>query len=108
MPWCVRAAAPDWEADLLPKGIGCIEVTIGLIETKFFDDAFGRASGYVADVVHPILDEHVRLAPYIRFSRSQTQALAAVTNGQNTDEVLTALGKPAEEIADLRARGVVA
>lgn len=103
-----QRSAADWEADLLPKGIGCIEVTIGLIETKFFDDGFGRASGYVVDVVHPILDEHVRLAPYIRFSRSQTQALAAVTNGQNTDEVLTALGKPAEEIADLRARGVVA
>jgi crotonobetainyl-CoA:carnitine CoA-transferase CaiB-like acyl-CoA transferase len=105
--FATRTAA-EWEADLLPRGIGCVEVTRGLIETKFFDDAFGRASGYVADVVHPILDEHIRLAPYLRFSRSQTQALPGVLNGQHTDEVLERLGKSPEEIADLRSRGVVA
>ena len=103
----VQRTAKEWEADLLPLGIGCVEVTTGLIETKFFDDGFGRASGYVADVVHPILDDHIRLAPYLRFSRSLTQAPPAVTNGQQTDEILGSLGKTPEEIADLRARGVV-
>lgn len=103
-----RRTASDWEAELLPKGIGCVEVTTDFIETKLFDDSFGRASGYVTDVVHPILDEHIRLAPYIRFSRSRTQALPGVMNGDQTDEILAELGTTADEIADLRQRGVVA
>jgi crotonobetainyl-CoA:carnitine CoA-transferase CaiB-like acyl-CoA transferase len=104
----MRKSAAEWEAELLPQGVGCVKVTTDLIEATLFDDSFGRASGYVADVVHPTLDEHIRLAPYLRFSRSQTQALPAVLNGQQTDEILVGLGKSAAEIADLRARGVVA
>ncbi|MFM2070178.1 MAG: hypothetical protein RLZZ623_441, partial [Actinomycetota bacterium] len=72
-----------------------------------FDDSFGRTSGYLVDVVHPILDEHPRLAPYIRFSRSLTQALPAVLNGQQTDLILQRLGLHDTEIADLRERKVV-
>jgi crotonobetainyl-CoA:carnitine CoA-transferase CaiB-like acyl-CoA transferase len=102
-----QKTAAEWEAELLPKGIGCVEVTTGLIETQLFDDDFGRASGYVADVVHPTLDEHIRLAPFIRFSRSRTQALPAVLCGDQTDEILTGLGKTPDEIDDLRARGIV-
>jgi len=35
-------------------------------------------------------------------------ALPGVLAGQHTDKILTALGRTAEEIADLRARHVVA
>ena len=100
-------SAVEWETELLPKGIGCVAVTTDAIETIMFDDSFGRASGYVTDVVHPTLDEHPRLAPYIRFSRSRTQAKPAVLNGQQTDEILAELGKSPDEIADLRERKVV-
>jgi len=99
--------AAEWEAELLPKGIACVAVTTVPIESMMFDDAFGRSSGYVADVNHPILEDHPRLAPYIRFSRSQTQALPGVLNGQHTDAILHELGSSSEEIADLRQRGVV-
>jgi crotonobetainyl-CoA:carnitine CoA-transferase CaiB-like acyl-CoA transferase len=78
------------------------------IEAMLFDESFGRASGYVVDVVHPVFDEHPRLAPYVRFSRSSTRALPGVLAGQHTDEILTRLGRTADEIADLRARNVVA
>jgi crotonobetainyl-CoA:carnitine CoA-transferase CaiB-like acyl-CoA transferase len=100
-------SAVEWEAALLPQGIGCVAVTQSSIETMLFDDSFGRASGYLVDVVHPILDEHPRLAPYIRFSRSLTQALPAVLNGQQTDLILQRLGLHDTEIADLRERKVV-
>lgn len=103
----VQKTAVAWETELFGQGVGCLQVHTDLIETKLFDDSFGRVSGYVTDVVHPILDEHVRLTPYVRFSRSRTQALPAVLNGQQTDEILYALGKTADEIADLRARNVV-
>jgi crotonobetainyl-CoA:carnitine CoA-transferase CaiB-like acyl-CoA transferase len=100
-------SATEWEAELLPKGIACVAVTTDSIESMLFDDSFGLASGYVTNVVHPTLDEHPRLAPYIRFSRSRTQAKPAVLNGQQTDEILIELGKSPHAIADLRERNVV-
>jgi crotonobetainyl-CoA:carnitine CoA-transferase CaiB-like acyl-CoA transferase len=100
--------AAEWERELLPRGIACVAVNTDSIEWMLFDDAFGRASGYVVDVTHPVFDEHPRLAPYIRFSRSRTQALAGVLAGEQTDAILAGIGRTADEIADLRARGVVA
>jgi crotonobetainyl-CoA:carnitine CoA-transferase CaiB-like acyl-CoA transferase len=73
-----------------------------------FDDAFGGASGYVVEVTHPVFDEHPRLAPYVRFSRSRTQALPGVLAGEQTDAILAGIGRTADEIAELRARGIVA
>ena len=102
-----RKSATDWETELLAKGVACVAVTTTSIEDMLFDDSFGRASGYVVDVVHPTFDEHPRLAPYIRFSRSATRALPAVMNGQQTDRILAELGKRPDEIADLRERKVV-
>jgi crotonobetainyl-CoA:carnitine CoA-transferase CaiB-like acyl-CoA transferase len=102
-----RKSALEWEPELLAAGVACVAVTTTSIEEVLFDDSFGRASGYVADVVHPTFDEHPRLAPYIRFSRSATQALPAVMNGEQTDLILAELGKTPEEIADLRDRKVV-
>ena len=102
-----RKPAADWEAELLPKGVACVQVTTTTIEEPMFDDSFGRASGYVVDVTHPTFDEHPRLAPYLRFSRSRTQALPAVLTGQHTDAILSELGKSAAEIEDLRRRRIV-
>ena len=56
----------------------------------------------------PTFDPPPRLAPFVHFSRSATQALPGVLAGQHTDAILTELGRSAEEIADLRARKVVA
>ena len=100
-------SAPDWEDELLPQGIACVALNTDSIESLMYDDSFGRASGYVVDVTHPTFDEHLRLAPYLRFSRSKTQALPGVLAGQHTDEILTRLGRTADEIADLRSRNVV-
>lgn len=100
--------AVDWERELLSQGIGCVSVHTDLIETMLFDDSFGRASGYVVDVHHPVFDDHPRLAPYIRFSRSATRALPGVLAGQHTDQILAGIGKTPDEIEDLRQRNVVA
>ena len=104
----VTKSAQAWEDELLPQGVGCMAVNNASIEDFLFDPAYGRASGYVADVVHPTLDEHPRLAPYIRYSRSATQALPAVLAGEQTDLILDRLGLSEEAIADLRARDIVA
>jgi crotonobetainyl-CoA:carnitine CoA-transferase CaiB-like acyl-CoA transferase len=72
-----------------------------------YDETFGRASGYVSDAVHPTFDEYTRLAPFVRFSRSETQALPSVLAGQQTDSLLAEFGTSAEAIADFRSRSIV-
>lgn len=101
-------SATQWEQDLRAHDVGCVALHLGSIESKLWDDSFGRASGYLVDVVHPTFDEHPRLAPYVRFSRSATQALPGVLAGQATDAVLAELGRTPDDIADLRERNVVA
>lgn len=55
-----------------------------------------------------LIDAHIPLAPHVSFSRSRTQALPALMNGQRTDEVLRVRRVSAEEIAVLGTPGVVA
>jgi crotonobetainyl-CoA:carnitine CoA-transferase CaiB-like acyl-CoA transferase len=99
--------AAMWESELLPQGVGLVKVATTSIETVMYDETFGRASGYVADAVHPTFDEYTRLAPFVRFSRSETQSLPSVLSGQQTDSLLAEFGTSAEAIADLRSRSIV-
>lgn len=102
-----RRSAAAWELELLPRGIGCMRLHLGFSEEMMLAEDFGRASGYIVDVVHPTFEEHPRLAPFVRFSRSATQARPGALAGQSTDAVLAELGRSAEEIAELRERGIV-
>lgn len=103
----VRRSAAAWESELLAHGIGCMELHLGFYEEMMLAEDFGRASGYIVDVVHPTFAEHPRLAPFVRFSRSATQARPGVLAGQSTDAILAEVGHNAEEIAGLRERGIV-
>jgi crotonobetainyl-CoA:carnitine CoA-transferase CaiB-like acyl-CoA transferase len=96
-----------WERELLAAGVGCVAVTTESSEGLLMSDWFGRASGYVADVEHPVFDRHPRLAPVVRFSRSSTQAKPGVLAGSATDTVLAELGYDDSQIADLRSRQIV-
>lgn len=64
-------------------------------------------AGYAVEAVSPIFEEHRRLAPLCRFSRSRTKAEAGCTIGQHTDAVLRELGLDEAAIADLRAKEVI-
>ena len=103
----VQRTADDWEREMLAADVGCVAVNTVSIEHLLLETPFGRESGYVADVVHPTFDEIPRIAPMIRFSRSATQALPGVLAGQQTDAVLTELGRDADAIEDLRRREIV-
>jgi crotonobetainyl-CoA:carnitine CoA-transferase CaiB-like acyl-CoA transferase len=102
-----RRSKDDWERLLLKADVGCVAVTTDSIETVYWSEEFGRDSGYLVDVVHPTFDEHPRLAPLVRFSRSETRAGPGVLAGAHTDALLTELGYGPEAIADLRARQVI-
>jgi crotonobetainyl-CoA:carnitine CoA-transferase CaiB-like acyl-CoA transferase len=103
----VSADQDEWEATLTSVDVGCVALSTQRIERFFQSEEIGRASGYVVEVEHPTFDRHLRLAPLVRFSRSLTQAKAGGLAGSATDDVLSELGRSAEDIADLRAREIV-
>lgn len=63
--------------------------------------------GYTATAVSPVFDEHRRLAPLNRFSRSAVKADAGCTLGQHTDALLGEIGYDPAQIAELRGKSVV-
>ena len=77
-------------------------------ETVLQSAEFAGAADMLVEVEHPTFGEHVRLKPYIAFSRSETVAEPGSLAGQHTDAILKELGYTATAIADLRERKVVA
>jgi crotonobetainyl-CoA:carnitine CoA-transferase CaiB-like acyl-CoA transferase len=95
--------AAEWEAELA----ACVAVTPATVESTLMSDEFGRAAGLVADVEHPMLGEHPRLAPLVTLSRSAAVPGAGSMVGEHTERVLEGLGYAPEHRADLRTRGIV-
>lgn len=98
----------EWEATLVGADIACVEAAAGPVERILTsNEGLGRDHGYLVDVEHETLGEHVRLAPLVRFSRSEGVAGVAHLVGQDTDHVLTELGYDAARLADLRDRQII-
>ena len=55
-----------------------------------------------------VFDEHPRMDPTVRFSRSTTTVSGFCLAGSHTDQILRELGYDDAAIGDLRARNVVA
>jgi crotonobetainyl-CoA:carnitine CoA-transferase CaiB-like acyl-CoA transferase len=102
-----KLPASEWEAILTRADVGCVECPDVSTEGRLMG-AEARESGYVADVTHPIFEEHPRISPVVRFSRSATVARPSCLAGEYTDKILAELGYSPAEITDLRARSVVA
>ena len=102
-----KRSAPEWENYLLPLDVTCVSVTEESPNEFMYNQEFGRASGYVTDVEHPLFGEHPRLTPFVRFSRSTTQAGIGCLLGEQTDAILAELGLDSDQISKLRDAGVV-
>jgi crotonobetainyl-CoA:carnitine CoA-transferase CaiB-like acyl-CoA transferase len=96
----------EWEHELSAQDVGCVEVAEANSELVLQTDPFFEA-GYAVEAVSPIFEEHRRLAPLCRFSRSRTKADAGCTIGQHTDAVLRELGLDEDAIGELRAKEIV-
>ena len=95
-----------WEHELSAQDVGCVEVVEANSELVLQTDPYYEA-GYAVDAHSPIFEEHRRLAPLCRFSRSRTRADAGCTIGQHTDAVLREIGLDDATIVDLRAKEIV-
>jgi len=96
----------EWEKDLGAQDIGCVAVTERTPESHLQGDEYFEA-GYTVLADSPIFDEHRRLAPLTRFSRSKVKADAGCTIGEHTDSILAEIGFDPERIAELREKGIV-
>ena len=100
--------AQHWEDVLLAADVGCVVAHREPPESVLQSAEFAGAADMLVEVEHPTFGDHVRLKPYVSFSRSATVAEPGVLAGQQTDAILSELGYSAETIADLRDRKVVA
>jgi crotonobetainyl-CoA:carnitine CoA-transferase CaiB-like acyl-CoA transferase len=96
----------EWEHELSAQDVGCVEVVEANSELVLQTDQYFEA-GYSVQAHSPIFEEHRRLAPLCRFSRSRTRADAGCTIGQHTDAVLREIGLDEAAIADLRVKKIV-
>jgi crotonobetainyl-CoA:carnitine CoA-transferase CaiB-like acyl-CoA transferase len=101
-----KRAKGDWETDLMAQDVGCVAAAEQNLEWQMQDDEFFEA-GYCVEAVSPIFDEHRRLAPITRFSRSRTKADAGCTLGQHTTKILREIGYDEDVIAQLRADSII-
>ncbi|NDJ87877.1 CoA transferase [Mycolicibacter senuensis] len=98
--------AAEWERELSSRDVGCVEVVQRNSEGVLQSDPFFEA-GYAVLAHSPIFEEHRRLAPLCRFSRSRTKADAGCTIGQHTDAVLREIGLDDDRIGALHAAEVI-
>ena len=103
------APARLWEEELTAAGIACVEVAGGPSDATLFDGegALARRLGLIVEREHPVLGQYPRIRSLLDYSRSATLAPATPALGEHTESVLEELGYTTEQIADLRARGVV-
>jgi crotonobetainyl-CoA:carnitine CoA-transferase CaiB-like acyl-CoA transferase len=102
-----RAPAEDWEKDLTGHGVGCVRAAQMQPPLCILTDEAMRAE-YAATTTSPIFEEHLRMGPAVRFSRSLTQAKGGCRAGEHTVPILRELGYPDSEIEDLRERKIIA
>ena len=80
--------AQHWEDTLLAADVGCVVAHREPPETVLQSAEFAGAADMLVEVEHPTFGEHVRLRPYIGFSRSETVAEPGSLAGQHTDAIL--------------------
>jgi crotonobetainyl-CoA:carnitine CoA-transferase CaiB-like acyl-CoA transferase len=97
----------EWEATLLSADVACVRVADSSPAEVLMDNLLEIPGGLTDEVIHPLWDEHPRLKPAVRFSRSTTVSPGGCTCGQHTDELLKEVGYTEQQIDDLRQANIV-
>lgn len=91
------------------KALNAIDVPCGpVLSTKdIMEDRSLYERGFLVEVPHPERGSYVTVASPIRLSDSAVPVERAPLLGEHTDEVLSAIGYAADDIANMRATGSI-
>jgi crotonobetainyl-CoA:carnitine CoA-transferase CaiB-like acyl-CoA transferase len=99
--------APEWESLLTARDVACVEVNQQPFSEFTIAHPAMVENGFVGETVHPWFGRHRRHGPLVSMSDSPASLGPGCLIGQHTRQILGELGYSAEEIDDLRSRGVV-
>jgi crotonobetainyl-CoA:carnitine CoA-transferase CaiB-like acyl-CoA transferase len=97
----------DWECIMAEEGLAVVEVFGGSMADFTNTDPVLRETGLVGEVEHPIFGPVLRHGVPVKFSETPGRLEAGCLLGQHTDAILVELGHGPEQIAELKAKGVL-
>lgn len=103
----LQRSAAEWEEQMLAADVACIQVAGATPAEVLMDNRLTVDGGLTVTVRHPLWDEHPRLKPALRFSRSSTTAPAGCLCGQHTDALLRELGYSDQQMTELHQANIV-
>jgi len=100
--------AEEWEAELVPQGVGVVKASEGSHTAFTLSDPVMRETGLVTQVESPVFGPIMRAAPAIQFSETPARTAPGSALGQHTRSILEELGYESRAIDTLVEQGVVA
>ncbi|MDA0365955.1 MAG: CoA transferase, partial [Chloroflexi bacterium] len=100
-------SAADWERTLIAAGIGCVEASTQSPGVFFAKSEQMHANGFAIEAEHALWGHYQRWGPMVTFSETPGRYGPGALAGEHTDALLADLGFTGDEIAALRASGVV-
>ena len=100
--------AADWEASFVAARVAGVQADATTPGPFFAHDPHMLANDFTPECTHERFGRHRRWGPVVRVNGGLGLYKSGVLAGQQTDDVLTALGRSQQQIAALRAAGVVA
>ena len=102
----VARSSADWEQLLTAAGVACVQADWSL--GKFLEEHPQAAANRMAvEVESPRFGKYLRHGALLNFSDAPGRLEHGSFNGEHTVRVMQELGYTDEQIADLRARGVI-
>ncbi len=101
-------SAADWEARFHAAGVAGVQADVATPGVFFAHDPQMLANDFAPECRHVRFGTHRRWGPVVRVNGGLGGYGAGVLAGEHTDEILTAMGRRAEEITAWRAARVVA
>jgi crotonobetainyl-CoA:carnitine CoA-transferase CaiB-like acyl-CoA transferase len=103
-----KRTAAEWEERFVAAGVAGVRADLASPGVFFAHDAQVLANDFTPLCTHTRFGRHRRWGPIVRVNGGPAELGPGVLAGEQTDELLAALGHDADAIAALRAARVVA